>query len=267
MKKWIVLIILILTIVIYFFSDFSSSTDDREINEESEAAKALPSSPSGTSSKDRDKSKDQLVKVNPPKSNLAILKPVSSMTEEEGQEAAQATLNAALAADSTIEDFVDRLKAHENDPTIDKQGDDSFGEVYSLSLKSAYPGTRNFYAQYESSPGGPPRARRISFELPPGLDNVKKAQAVLDSVPGLTKVVRQEDDFGRTQYDDGRHCWYKVMDEEWIAQDNPLHAYDKEDLGTVIVVCEEDIHPDMEGTVDGPHSHEEGEHDDHGHSD
>jgi hypothetical protein len=199
--------------------------------------------------------------ISPLKSkSKATQKPVTSMNKKEGQKAMQETFREALKEESSIEELVTILKDFESLPSINREGDESFGHVYSISLKKAFPGTRNFYAQYESSPGSAPRVQRISYELPPGPESVIKAREFFDTIDGVERVVEEGEEFGRVQYKDGRHCWYKVMDEEWIAQPNPINAYSKDDIGTVVIVCEDDIHPHMDGNEDGHgHNHDHGD--------
>ena len=135
---------------------------------------------------------------------------------------------------------------------IDKN--DYTGSMTVVRTREALPGTRYLHAQYFTNDAGEQVLQHLSFEYRPGPHAMGDVVNQVKTLFAVTKKPTMEKaDFISWNKDDGYTVWVKQMGEEDI-KDDPFNAYTKQDVGTIRVAIELEIHGQG---GDGHGNHEE----------
>jgi len=140
-------------------------------------------------------------------------------------------------------DFIAFLKKNELEPRVaDSRNDDTGGMIMVRSDK-ALPGTRYYHAQFfNGDKGEQPFLQHISFEYPPGADSFQRAQKAAEVLfDASEKTYSKGEDFAEYKGKDCMTLWINKMDAEDFKND-PYNAYSSQDIGSVKVAIEQDIH-------------------------
>lgn len=135
---------------------------------------------------------------------------------------------------------------------VDKN--DYTGSMTVVRTREALPGTRYLHAQYFTDEEGEQVLQHLSFEYRPGphaMTDVVNQVKTLFNVS--QKPTMEKKDFISWNKDDGYTVWIKQMGEDDI-KDDPFNAYTKQDIGTIRVAIELEIHG-QESDDHGNHRH------------
>ncbi|MGE0528310.1 MAG: hypothetical protein AB7G93_01690 [Bdellovibrionales bacterium] len=142
---------------------------------------------------------------------------------------------------ASLQDLVKDLENRRQEPLVSRNANAYTGEMAIVRTKNPLPGTRYFHAQYFSGAEGKGFVQHMSFEFRPGPSAMTEAvQAVRSAFTfGAPKVQRA--DYVQWALDSGYIVWIKKMGTEDL-RDNPFNAYTSNDVGTIRVAIEAEIH-------------------------
>ena len=141
-----------------------------------------------------------------------------------------------------IKDLVQSLQFQEQEPVVTRNQNPDTGEMLIVRTQKPLDGTRYFHAQYFSDESGKGFVQHMSFEFQPGPDAMKQATlAVEKSFPDLGIPQTQTNDFVSWNLDENHILWIKQLNARDLEED-PFNAYSPEDVGTVRVAVELEIH-------------------------
>lgn len=183
-------------------------------------------------------------------------KPKKLEDKPETEEQALAGFAEVLSSfkDSPIdyEPLVEQLNQWQLVPKVAKNSNPYTGEMAIIRTDKTLPGTRYFHAQYFSDENGENHLQHMSFEFRPGPAAFNQAIKTVSEKFGLKgKPQYQKNDFASWNTDNGYIIWIKKMGPNDLEGD-PFNAYSKDDVGTIRVAVELEIH-------EGP-GHDESEH-------
>jgi phage antirepressor YoqD-like protein len=151
------------------------------------------------------------------------------------------TLTRYVNYDLSQSDLVEDLGRLGLKPTQSKISN-SLGSSNTIRTEKGLKGTRYFHAQFKGNQEGAEVLQHMSFEIPPGAESFSKAQASVAKMFNLpTKLKINQDDFKAWPLDNGYIVWIKKLTQADL-DNNPFNAYTKEDVGTIRVAVEVDIH-------------------------
>lgn len=129
------------------------------------------------------------------------------------------------------------------------QKSDSNEETGTMSIirtRKTLPGTRYFHAQYFADDQGQ-TLQHLSFELRPGPNAMNEAKSSLIKNFSLkSQPTMDKEGFISWQQKSGYTLWIKKLTSEDL-KDDPFNAYGPEDVGTIRVAMELEIHGQYEG--------------------
>lgn len=144
--------------------------------------------------------------------------------------------------ESQLRDLVDYLERNRQEPIIVRNSNPDTGEMVTVRTKSPLPGTRYFHAQYMTDENNKGFVQHMSFEYQPGPTAMNDAiAAVQNAFPNLAAPQSHKEDFIRWNLDEDYIVWIKRMGPKDLEND-PFNAYTSEDVGTVRVAIELEIH-------------------------
>lgn len=160
------------------------------------------------------------------------------------------TLSQYTRPETRLRDLVEYLQRTHQEPIVVTQSNPATGEMAIVRTKSPLPGTRYFHAQYMTNENQQSFVQHMSFEYEPGATSMEDARtAIQNAFPSLGSPKEQKDGYYRWDLNETYIVWIKKMGPEDL-QDDPFNAYTPEDVGTVRVAIEVEIHGD-----DDEHSH------------
>lgn len=148
-------------------------------------------------------------------------------------------LHEAIKPGRRLENLLAVLQAERQEPFMAKSGNADTGDLTIVRTKNPLPGTRYFHAQYFTAENGSKFLQHISFEFKPGSTSFEEATA------------RQKELLGPPNEQRGRFMKWNLPDRRilWVAEpsleqllDDPFNAHTREDLGTVVIAVEQEIH-------------------------
>lgn len=239
MKKFAVLILLIGATAFYFFvlksgdsSIQKAQTESRPAPEPQKDHKSHALAPKAP----KENTKDVPSNTAPP------LKKEKPDTEQKSLENLAEIIAIYAGSQNGYQTLIDQLKAWELKPTVARDENPHTGSMTIIRTKNTLPGTRYFHAQYFSDENNEDHLQHMSFEFRPGPDAFSKA---IDSVSRQLKIKNEpsmkKDDFISWNQDNGYVVWIKKMNQEDM-KDDPFNAYTKDDVGTIRVAIELEIH-------------------------
>ncbi len=148
-------------------------------------------------------------------------------------------------ASNSVEDLrglYQALQTSRQEPILAKNKNPYTGEMVVIRTKSPLPGTRYFHGQFFEASTGGHYIQHMSFEFKPSPQALGEANAVLlEAFPGLGEPIRQSDSMIVYRLNDKYNLWMKVLGADEL-QDSPLNAYGPEDVGSVRVALEMEVH-------------------------
>ncbi len=147
--------------------------------------------------------------------------------------------------------LIQRLTQQGLKPEVAQDFNKETGKLLVVRTEETLPGTRYFHAQFFEDENKQPFLQHMSFEFRPGPESMKTAvDAVQEKFPGLGRPESQSDGYVLWKTQDGYVVWVKKMSAQDLKHD-PFNAYAPEDVDTVRVVVEQDIHSNN----DDSHTH------------
>lgn len=148
-----------------------------------------------------------------------------------------------LATEKTeLNEVVQALNTYKLSPVIKVDKNPFTGSLSVVRTEKTLPGTRYFHTQYfDEEEGG--ILQHLSFEFKPGAQSFEAVvKAVAEGLPPSAEVTVSNNGYQGWKNIDGYIVWVKKLDESDLSPDNPFNAYSKNDVGTIRVVKEIDIH-------------------------
>lgn len=134
------------------------------------------------------------------------------------------------------------LKMSKQEPTLTKDSNPHTGDLLIVRTQSPLPGTRYFQTQLLGSNTEGYSVQHLSFEFAPGEKSLTMArQAVEAEFPNLGQPEVSRANFISWHLNEDYTLWIKVLDKEDI-EFHPVNAYSSEDIGTIKVALEHEIH-------------------------
>ncbi|MBC7464419.1 MAG: hypothetical protein H7256_00365 [Bdellovibrio sp.] len=154
------------------------------------------------------------------------------------------TLYQYTQADARLQDLLRFLESTGQKPTVVNNSNADTGEMAIVRTGSPLPGTRYFHAQYFSDENKKSFVQHMSFELKSGGESMASAVAAVESnFKNLPAPATKTPDFMQWNLPNGQIVWIKKLAANDL-KDNPFNAYTSDDVGTVRVAVELEIHGD-----------------------
>ncbi len=153
-------------------------------------------------------------------------------------------LRAGLDSRVNHRSLLTQLKSAGLKPEVNSNTNSATGTMTIVRTENSIPGTRYFHAQFFDDAGkakNPPQ--HMSFEIRPGADSFEQAIGLVQTMlPPGSKLdgVKKDYRLWRTP-DEQSICWVQKLAKEDLKGD-PFNARSSADVGTVRVVCEDEIH-------------------------
>ncbi|MGZ5279548.1 MAG: hypothetical protein ACXWC9_06380 [Pseudobdellovibrionaceae bacterium] len=148
--------------------------------------------------------------------------------------------------ESRLSDLVQYLESSQQQPLVTQNSNPDTGDMVIVRTGNPLVGTRYFHAQYFADENQKGFVQHMSFEFKPGASAMNDAiDAVHKAFPDLPAPKSQNKDFVQWDIPGGYILWVKKMGNEDM-QDDPFNAYSEEDIGTVRVAMELEIHGDQD---------------------
>ncbi len=161
------------------------------------------------------------------------------------------TISQAISKKYNSMDFMKAVQALNLKPKFMDEGTTAVGSMVTVRTHDALEGTRYLHAQFTGVKNNVDYLEHVSFQIRPGSDSFQKAVEILNQfLPKNKKVKESSSDYVLYNTDDGYVAWAKMATREDLKS-NKYNASSKDDVGSVIVTIEQEIH-DMD--EDG-HSH------------
>lgn len=159
-------------------------------------------------------------------------------------------LRAAISQDLSTKSFINLIKDTGLKPVASTDRNPEGSGLTTIRTSNTLEGTRYFHAQFFGGEKLKDFHQHISFEIRPSPNSLEVATNMIEqNFKGKAKLVETRSDYRRWKTDSGQVIWAKVLDHEDI-EESPINPRDKNDVGTVWVAIEHDIHEDDDG-----HSH------------
>lgn len=161
------------------------------------------------------------------------------------------TISQAISKKSTSTQFMKAVQALHLQPKFIDEGSNAVGSMVTVRTNDALEGTRYLHAQFTGEKNNANYLEHISFQIRPGSDSFQKAVEILNQYLPKNKTIKESSsDYVLYNTDDGYVAWAKIATREDLKS-NKYNASSKEDVGSIIVTIEQEIH-DMD---DDGHSH------------
>jgi len=161
------------------------------------------------------------------------------------------TISQAIAKRSNSNQFMKAVQALHLKPKFIDEGSNAVGSMVTVRTHDALDGTRYLHAQFTGEKNNADYLQHVSFQIRPGSNSFQTAVEILNQFLPKNKVIKESaSDYVRYNTDDGYVAWAKIATRDDLKS-NKYNASSKEDVGSVIVTIEQEIH-DMD--EDG-HSH------------
>jgi hypothetical protein len=163
-------------------------------------------------------------------------------TEKASLEDMSRTLFQFTQPESRLSDLVQYLESSQQQPIVAQNSNPDTGDMVIVRTRNPLPGTRYFHAQYFADENQKGFVQHMSFEFKPGASAMTDAvDAVHKAFPDLPAPKTQNKDFIQWDIPGGYILWVKKMGTDDM-QDDPFNAYTEDDIGTVRVAMELEIH-------------------------
>lgn len=239
-NKFILVLICALALGIWKWKSTSHSPVEKtEVSEEASQA---------TQNKTLNQTKSSTVAASKPAPNDSQ----NSAKEKASLEDMSKTLFQFTRPESRLGDLVQYLESSQQEPQVARNSNPDTGEMVIVRTRNPLPGTRYFHAQYFSDENQQSFVQHMSFEFKPSPTALNEAVETLQkNFPDLPAPKTRNADFVQWSVPGGYVLWVKKMTAEEL-KDDPFNAYTSDDVGTVRVAVEREIHGDGD---DDDHHH------------
>lgn len=151
---------------------------------------------------------------------------------------------------TSSDNFIKKLNQLGLKPKRITEGPNDEGSLKMVRTENTLDGTRYVHAQFEKNEDQSEQLQHFSFQIRAAKDAFEVATKKLDQVlPSSKKIIEKSKDYILYSINEKYVAWVKIGDEEDLRS-NKYNAFAPEDVGTVIVTIEQEIH-----SHDG-HSHD-----------
>lgn len=148
----------------------------------------------------------------------------------------------ALSKKMNSTDFMKLLTQLSLKPKFMDQGNSALGSFVTIRTHNTLDGTRYIHAQFTGEHQKADYLQHFSFQIRPGSDSFEQANKLLNQVlPKDRKIKESYNDYTLYTTADGYVAWVKIANSEDLRS-NKYNAYSAEDIGSVIVTIEQEIH-------------------------
>ena len=152
------------------------------------------------------------------------------------------TLSRYTVSGESLADLIAHLKELGQNPFLAKDKNPYTGEMTIVRTASPLVGTRYFHAQYFAGDEGEPFVQHMSFEFKPGPTAMNDAVSIVEQAfANLGQPTFQNDFYVQWNLGGDHIVWVKKLAATDL-QDDPFNAYSAEDVGTIRVAVELEIH-------------------------
>lgn len=152
------------------------------------------------------------------------------------------TISQAIAKKSNSNQFMKAIQALHLRPKFIDEGSNALGSMVTVRTHDALEGTRYLHGQFTGEKNNADYLQHVSFQIRPGSNSFQKAVEILNQYLPKNKTVKESaSDYVLYSTDDGYVAWAKIATREDLKA-NKYNASSKEDVGSVIVTIEQDIH-------------------------
>lgn len=137
--------------------------------------------------------------------------------------------------------LVERLRDLEAKPLVMNDENPYTGSMKVVRTRSPFPGTRYFHAQYFDNEQNEEYVQHMSFEFRPGDQSFEAVKKSIKTAFKLGEPLEDKENFISWRQGEDYVVWIKKMDLKDM-KDDPFNAYSKEDVGTIRVAKELEIH-------------------------
>lgn len=137
--------------------------------------------------------------------------------------------------------LIEKLRELEARPLVMNDENPYTGSMKVVRTRSPFPGTRYFHAQYFDNEQNEEYVQHMSFEFRPGAQSFEAVKKSIKTAFKLGEPLEDKEDFISWRQGDDYIVWIKKM-ELSDMKDDPFNAYSKEDVGTIRVAKELEIH-------------------------
>ena len=180
----------------------------------------------------------------PKKNEMKTELPGGPLSVEEIQSVNQIvkTIAQAISQKSNSQKFMKALLALQLEPKFIDQQETSLGSMVTVRTENSLEGTRYLHAQFAGEKNNADYLEHISFQIRPGSNSFQKAVEVLNQFLPKNKITKESySDYVLYNTFDGYVAWAKIGNREDLKS-NKYNAFAPEDMGTVIVTIEQEIH-------------------------
>ncbi len=151
-------------------------------------------------------------------------------------------LKKASSANANLKGLYQELQRTKQKPEISRSKNPYTGELVMIRTKSPLPGTRYLHGQYFAQASGAHFVQHLSFEFKPGPQAMSEVKTMLlQEFSELQKPVRESDNMIVYRLNDSYNVWLKKLSRKDL-ENSPFNAYGPEDIGTILVALELEVH-------------------------
>lgn len=145
--------------------------------------------------------------------------------------------------DVKSQDLVNEFEQKALAPELRVDSNPYTGTLNVVRTRKVMPGTRYFHAQFFENEDGSEYVQHVSFEFKASEHSFAAVEKTIlqQFSEGNVEPTQNKENFKSWRRDDGYIIWMKKLDATDI-KDNPFNVYTPEDIGTIRVAIELDIH-------------------------
>jgi len=147
-------------------------------------------------------------------------------------------------SDDALERITEILDKNQMEPKKAVDSNPYTGTMTTVRSQKSSKGTRYHHAQFFTDEDGKIFLQHYSMEFRPSPNAFERVRSMVESNYGVSNGKLSADgSFVNYELDEGYILWVKKMGEEDLTG-NPFNAYSKEDIGTIRIAIEQEIHGD-----------------------
>lgn len=244
--KILVVVILLVSVAILFFSkkeDLSFESEKRSNPVSHKLGQFLvPQTEESSQAKSKhEKNKNESIKHEKSEIDLRMQ---PSLTDKEIESISIITkaLGRTLSQKMNSTEFMKLLTDLKLKPKFMDQGSSALGSFISIRTNNTLDGTRYIHAQFTGEHKKADYLQHFSFQIRPGSDSFEQANKLLNQILPKNRTIKESyNDYALYSTSDGYVAWVKIADIDDLRS-NKYNAYSPDDVGSIIVTVEQEIH-------------------------
>jgi hypothetical protein len=235
------LAVVLITFAAYYFTKSNSEGSLTESPTASNEALKVQKAPSAGQNDEEIKSNQTNEKEN--ELTIKSLKEFDQIPEEHKRSLILSTqiLYNFAERQTRSDSLIEKLSELEARPLVMNDDNPYTGSMKVVRTRSPFPGTRYFHAQYFDNNENEEFVQHMSFEFRPGKQSFEAVKKSIKQTFNLENPLENKKGFISWRHGSDYVIWIKEMDNSDM-KDDPFNAYSKEDIGTIRVAKELEIH-------------------------